>query len=296
MELFTLGADRQPTPAYTENDIREAARALTGWRNSYSSELGAYNFRFDQTRHDTGLKAIFSGSPPNSTFNLNPATNWTWDDVPRLCIEHPLHASFFVERLWSYFIPQAPSADTRDALISIYTSNGYAIRPVLEAILMHPDLYLGPPMVKPPVVFLAGMLRALGRGIDTDDWVWLCGLMGQQLFRPPNVSGWDDTRWLDTSRMRARWITITYTLEQSYHDPWNGAGYDPNEAPEPALDKALATWDYPPMRYEQQNELLHFSQNAFPVSLAGWQRSPYRAMRENALQQLIAISPDLMLD
>jgi hypothetical protein len=293
MELFTLGADRQPTPAYTENDIREAAKALTGWRNDYSSELGAHNFRFDPNRHSSAIKAIFSG--PGSTFNVNPAANWNWNDVPRLCLQHPLHASFFVDKLWSYFIPQPPSADTRAALTSLYTSNGYAIRPVVEAILMHPDLYLGPPMVKPPVVFLASLLRALGRGVDDDSWIWLGDMMGQQLFWPPNVSGWDDDRWLDTSRMRARWLVTTYALDEDYFNPWNGPDYDPDEAPGPALDRALSTWDYPPMRSEQHNELLRFSQNAFPTSLANWQRSPYRAMRQNALQQLIAVSPDLLL-
>jgi hypothetical protein len=294
MELFTLGADRQPTPAYTENDIREAAKALTGWRNDWSAELGNHNFRFDPNRHSNALKAIFSGPPPNSTFNLHPPTNWNWDDVPRLCIEHPLHATFFVDKLWSYFIPQAPSSDTRDALVSIYTSNGYAIRPVVEAILKHPDLYLGPPMVKPPAVFLASMLRALGRGVDTDSWSWLSDMMGQMLFWPPNVAGWDDNRWLDTSRMRARWLAATYALDDRYFDPWNDE-YDVLEQPDPALDKALAAWDYPPMRSEHQNELVSFSNNAFPVSLASWQRGPYRAMRQNALQQLIAISPDTLL-
>jgi hypothetical protein len=281
MELFSLGADRG---AYTENDIREMARALTGWRNDWSAELGAHNFRFDSNRHDYGSKTIFGRTG-----------TWNWDDGPRLCVENPLHASYFVEKLWSYFIPQAPSSDTRDALVAIYTSNSYAVRPVLEAILMHPDFYEGPPMVKPPVVYLAAQLRALGRYIDTDSWTWLCDLSGQMLFFPPNVSGWDDTRWLDTSRMRARWLVANYALENSYFDPWNGPDYDPNEQPEAALDKALATWDYPPLRIEQQDELLRFSRNAFPTSLATWQRSPYRAMRFDALQQLTAISPDLLL-
>jgi hypothetical protein len=281
MELFTLGADRG---AYTETDIREAARGLTGWRNDWSPELGAYNFRFDPNLHDTGNKTIFGQTG-----------NWNWDDVPRLCIENSLHASFFVEKLWSYFIPQPPSAGTRDALVSIYTSGSYGVRAVLEAILMHPDFYEGPPMVKPPVVHLASLLRALGRPVDTDAWPWLCDMAGQQLFWPPNVSGWDDDRWLDTSRTRARWLIVTYALENRYFDPWSGPAYDPDEQPEPALDKALATWDYPPLRAEQQNELLRFSGNAFPVSLASWQRSPYRAMRQNALRQLIATSPDLIL-
>jgi hypothetical protein len=287
MELFTLGADRG---AYTENDIREAAKALTGWRNDYSTALGTHNFRFDPNRHDNTVKSIFSHAP----FNLAPG-NWNWDDAPRLCIQHPLHASFFVEKLWSYFVPTAPSSGTRDALASIYTSNGYAIRPVLEAILMHPDFYLGPPMVKPPVVYIAGLLRALGRGIDTYSWVWLCEQAGQQLFWPPNVSGWDDNRWLDTSRMRARWLAITYALEEAYFDPWNGPDYDPTEAAGPAFEKSLATWDYPPVRVEHHNELMSFSNNAWTGVTATWQQSPARAMRRNALQQLIAISPDMQL-
>ncbi len=74
MELFTLGADRSPTPAYSEFDIREAARALTGWRNDYSGTLGAHNFRFDPNRHDTGLKKIFAGGTgvDSSPWNLHP--------------------------------------------------------------------------------------------------------------------------------------------------------------------------------------------------------------------------------
>src|SRR5262249_27967352 len=145
MELFSLGADRG---AYSEDDIREMARAQTGWVNDWSGELGAYNFRFEPKRHDTGSETVFQ---PNG--------NWGW----RLCVEPPPHPSFFVEKLWSYFIPQSPSGGTRDALINTYRGSGWQIRPVLEEILMSPDLYSGPPMVKPPVVQLAGMLRKLGR-------------------------------------------------------------------------------------------------------------------------------------
>ncbi len=88
---------------------------------------------------------------------------------------------------------------------------------------MHPDFYLGPPMVKPPIVYLAGMLRATGRCIDTEAWAWLGEQMGQMLFWPPNVAGWDDSRWLDTSRMRARWEAVNYVLETEWFDPWDGA-------------------------------------------------------------------------
>ena len=76
---------------------------------------------------------------------------------------------------------------------------------MLEAILRHPALYTGPRMVKPPVVYIAGLLRGLNRGVDTSAWVWLSEGAGQRLFNPPNVAGWDDSRWLDTNAFRGRW-------------------------------------------------------------------------------------------
>jgi hypothetical protein len=280
MELFSLGADRG---AYSEDDIREAARALTGWSNDWSSELGSYNFRFDPTRHDTGSKTVFGKTG-----------TWGWEDACRLCVEHPLHASFFVEKLWSYFVPTPPPPATLAKLVETYTNSGWQIRPVLEAILVSPDFHEGPPMVKPPVVHLAGMLRALGRPIDTEAWVWLCDQAGQQLFWPPNVSGWDDSRWLDTSRMRARWHLVTYALEEVSADPWNEP-YSDTETPEEALARALAAWGSPALSEEHRAELLDFARRSEGLIVASWQKGPYRAMRQNALLQLIGISPDTIL-
>lgn len=286
MELFTLGPDHG---AYTETDVRELARALTGWTYSWSSELGPYDFRYVATRHDTGTKSVFSYAP----FNVA-AGNWDWRDACRLLVQHPMHPAFFVNKLWGYFIPQAPSTDTLNALVNLYTSNSYAIRPLLEAILMHPDFYEGPAMVKPPIVYTASLMRASGTYIHDDNWYWLGAMSGQQLFYPPNVSGWGDNRWLDTNTMRGRWVVTSEVMEDHYVNPWNGS-YSSTEQPEPALDSALAIWDYPPLRKEQQNEILRFSQNAFPGSLAPWQQIAYRGLRQNALRQLIAVCPDLQL-
>jgi uncharacterized protein (DUF1800 family) len=280
MELFSLGAD---SGAYTEDDIREAARALTGWRNSWSSELGAHNFRFEPKWHDTGAKTIFGQTGA-----------WGWEDACRLCVEHPLHPTFFVEKLWSYFVPTPPPASVRDELTGLYVGSGWQIRPVLEAILMSPELYEGPPMVKPPVVHLATMLRRLGRHVDTEAWIWLCEEAGQRLFWPPNVSGWDDDRWLDTSRMRARWHLVTYALEGISVDAWNDP-YSTTETPEEALSRALATWGSPTLRDEHRNELLDLGRRSESLIVAGWQKAPYRAMRQNALLQLIGVSPDLIM-
>src|SRR5262249_13585558 len=136
-----------------------------------------------------------------------------WRDSCELCLHHPAHAPFFVQKLWSYFIPVPPNAETRDALERIYRAD-FEIKPVLRAILRHPVLYRGPRMVKPPVGYVAGVLGGLGRGGDTSSWVWLSGMAGQRLFYPPNVSGWDDARWLDTATFRGRWFIANEALEK----------------------------------------------------------------------------------
>ena len=101
---------------------------------------------------------------------------------------------------------------TQSALEELYVSSGYGIRPVVEAILAHPDLYEGPSLVKAPMVAIAGMLRARGRGVDTGSWTWISDMAGQRPFRPPNVSGWDEQRWLDTSSFRGRWYSVAEIL------------------------------------------------------------------------------------
>lgn len=280
MELFSLGADRG---AYSEDDVREQARALTGWRYDWSEAEGAHNFRFDPKRHDANIKVIFGK-----------AGSWSWEDSCRLCVEHPLHPAFFVDKLWSYFVPTPAAEATRNALISTYVSSGWQIRPVLETILLSRELYEGPPMVKPPTVQLASMLRRIGRPVDTDAWTWLMEPTGQVLFWPPNVSGWDDNRWLDTSRMRARWNVVDYVLEELSVDAWDGT-YSTTETPEEALARALAAWGNPELRQDTYAELLDLARRVEWTITAKWQRGPYRAMRQNALLQLIGVSPDLIL-
>jgi Protein of unknown function (DUF1800) len=282
MELFSLGADRG---AYTEDDIREQARALTGWNDEWSPELGTHNFRFEARRHDGGVKTVFGRSG-----------NWGWEDACQLCVENPYHPSFFVNKLWSYFVPTPPSPEREERLIATYQGSGLQIRPVLEEILQSAEFYEGPPMVKPPVVHLATMMRAVGRYVDTTAWVWLCSEAGQQLFWPPNVAGWDDTRWLDTSTMRARWNIVDFVLDGISVNAWDASTpYSQTETAEEALARALASWGEPEMRPEHRAELLAFAGRAEALITASWEKGPYRALRQNALLQLIGVSPDLVL-
>ena len=281
MELFTLGADRG---AYTEADVRELARALTGWRADWSDDLGLHNFRFESARYDTGTKTLWAGKPHQRS------GTYGWPDAVKLCLEHPLHRSFFVRKLWGSFIPTPPDAETQAALEGLYWNSGFQIRPVVEAILLHPDLYDGPPLVKPPAVYQAGLLRARGRTITTSARAWLGNHAGQQLFYPPNVSGWNDQAWLDTATLRGRWNVAYELLRGEYIDPWK-ANYPATETPEEAVDAALAFWDRPALTDETKQELLRYAA-ALPGPLQSWEQGPLRAERQNALRHLIAISPD----
>ena len=277
MELFTLGADR----GYTEQDVREQARALTGWRNDWDDGVGPHNFRYDAKFHDAGPKRIFGKSG-----------RFTWHDSVRLCLEHRSHPSFVVSKLWSYFVPTAPDAKTAKALAAMYVNGRRATRPLVEAILMHPDFYNGPRMVKPPVVYVAGMLRATGRGIDRDDWSWICDLAGQVLFSPPNVAGWDEQRWLDTASFRGRWLAANTVLEGLALDPdaSSAAAMDPADG---AVEAAIAFWGNPSVSQATRVALTRFAADAGALADQKWKLSSYGALRQNALRMLVATSPDL---
>ena len=152
MELFTLGAGhglhraRRPRAGARAHRLRQRLEARRRQRQL-------------PLRPRAPRRAAASGSSARRGA-------FDWQDAVRLCLHHPKHASFFVDKLWRYFIPVAPDAGTRRSLEALYRKN-YDIRPVVDAILRHPALYTGPRMVKPPAVYTAGLLRGIGRGIDT---------------------------------------------------------------------------------------------------------------------------------
>jgi uncharacterized protein (DUF1800 family) len=264
LELFTLGADRG---AYTETDVRENARALTGWRGGVSKGV-ITPFVYDPTRHDNGIKTIF-----------NQTGNYAWQDSCNLCLENPLHPSFFVSKLWSYFVPTPMDAATSAGLQATYA--GRQIQPVVEAILAHPDFYNGPSMVKPPVVFNAGLLRMRGRGIDTSIWWSIDQSAAQQLFYPPDVGGWDYTRWLDTATFRARWFIAA--LVQGSDVP-----SDSPSDPAKLVQRSIQFWGDPSVTTQTQTLLAAFAQ-------AQLKRQNPAAVVETAMRRLVASSPDLQV-
>ena len=285
MELFSLGADRG---AYTEDDVREMARALTGWRNDWSAELGDYNFRFDPAYHDPGTKTVFGQTG-----------NWNYEDAVRLCVT-------------TRSIPPSSSPScgaTSSRRRPIRSDARLAPGRVLSSRLQHPGGRRGDPpaprlLRRARTGHPAGRLQRRAccapsaRPIDTTAWAWLSANAGQQLFYPPNVSGWDFTRWLDTSTAKARWEMASYVTSKTYPNPWPAKGeheYSATEEPADGALIALAYWANPPLSAESERCIAAFAASCLQEPLAQWEQSPYRAMRQNALRMLIATSPDMQV-
>ena len=276
MELFTLGADRG---AYTETDVRELARSLTGWRADYDN--GWVNWRWDQAgRWDSQNKTVFGRT---GRFN--------WQDACELVLTHPMHPSFFVRKLWSHFIPTPPGDATSAALEQLYVATGLQIRPVLEAILCSPDFYDGPRMVKPPIVLSAGLMRATGRGIENLEWWYRSDRSGQRIYYPPDVSGWNERRWLDSNTTLGRWDLVGLALAGTMVKSPAADTY-PEQSADQALAAALAFWGDPDLTPESAGQLLAFAQAVVPATGTAVSRARLRAQRFNALRQLIAAGPD----
>jgi uncharacterized protein (DUF1800 family) len=275
MELFTLGAGR----GYTERDVREMARALTGFRYDWSDGAGPHNFRYERESHDSGVKRIHGKRG-----------HFDWRDAVRMSVRHRKHPSFLVNKLWGYFIPTPPPRGTARALERLYVAHGRNVRPLLDAILRHPHLYdHDRRMVKPPVVQAAGMLRAAGRGIDTTAWSWLCAQAGQMLFEPPNVSGWDDTRWLDTATFRARWEMAIEICNAARLDDDSKLSGKP-----PVLVRRAAQFWHTPLSRPTCAALERYARAAMATADEPWKRESYPALTENALRMLVAVSPDYL--
>ncbi|OJU94366.1 MAG: hypothetical protein BGO23_02860 [Solirubrobacterales bacterium 67-14] len=278
MELFSLGARR----GYTEGDVRQMARALTGWTNRYSDQLGVYDFHFEPKLHDFGRKVVFGK-----------AGKWGWRDAPRLCVQNPKHPSFFVKKLWSYFVSRPPKKATRQRLERIYRKSGWKIRPVVEAILLSPEFYEDDPMVKPPAVYLASMLRARRRGIDTTAWVRLCERAGQRLFNPPDVAGWDDSHWLDTARMQARWEMTNAVIRPAVAAL--ARPYPPTETTGVAVEKAIASWNNPDLEQGELDEMADFAERTAALANQPGEYSNFRRLRQAGLQQLVGVSSGMVM-
>lgn len=283
MELFTLGR------GYNEHDVREAAKALTGFQSHWSRDGQFEGIRYSPEAHAPGVKVIF-----------HKRGRYDWRDVVRLVTSHPAHAPFMVGQLWSYFVTRPLDRRTRAKLVRLYRARGLAIKPVVAAILSHPALYADldkPDMVKCPLVFVAGAMRSTRRYVDIDDWAWLLQSMGQYPFEPPSVAGWDwGPAWISTNTTRARFTAVNYLVRQGALKVEDGAtpvGLSPADHLQRALDATGRPWVSPRAASELRQLVSRFFADVKPTQTSRMQE---RAdMCQRALRHLLLSGPDAQL-
>ncbi len=190
MELFSIGVGN-----YSESDVKEAARALTGWTVKNDE------FQFDETAHDAGEKTIFGKQG-----------RWTGDDLLRLLLDHPATSRRLAFRITELFMGERVISELAiDELAAGLRATGlsiaWAVETVLRSELFFDDANIGNRPLA-PTEFIVGVVRALEQFSPPPSTILLAEwavVMGQDLFHPPSVFGWPGGRaWLTTRTLIAR--------------------------------------------------------------------------------------------
>ncbi|MGP0068552.1 MAG: DUF1800 domain-containing protein [Isosphaeraceae bacterium] len=191
MELFSLGRGH-----YSEKDIQEAARAFTGWF------VIRDEFQEVPRQHDDGIKLV-----------LGRSGNWSGDDIPAILLEQSACAEWICRKLFRYFISEShsPSESLLAPLARAFRESNYQIKVPVSQILRS-RLFFDPIVrrrrVKSPVEFTVGTIRALEilkPTVEAARAAEACATMGQSLYAPPSVAGWEaGPAWVNSTTMLAR--------------------------------------------------------------------------------------------
>jgi len=287
MELFSLGIGN-----YTEQDIREAARAFTGW------EIRNGQFHFRRDEHDDGEKTVFGRTG-----------RWQGEDIVRFCLEHPACPRFLARKLFRYFVSETlePSPQLLEPLAQRLRQSNYDIREAVHMILTSNIFYSDHAYrarVKSPVEFAVGIIRALEGQPSALALANALENIGQRLFYPPSVKGWDGgPAWLNSATLLAR-NNLAQALT-SGEDPQFGSRCDPvrlvrqyrQDTEEQVLSFFLDLFlqgDIGPETRARLGEYLRQSQQfRWP---AYWSEQDRRDHRIRALCYLVLSQPEFQLD
>ncbi|MCP3920912.1 MAG: DUF1800 domain-containing protein [bacterium] len=187
MELFSLGEGH-----YTESDVKEAARALTG----HSFQPGG-TYRFFARRHDYGPKDILGARGRHDA-----------SDLADILLAQEQCARYIAGRLIHYFEGVEPEAQRLERYAALLRDGGYELEPLLRTLFLDPDFYrediIGA-RVASPIDFLVGSMRRLGTRIRPQFVVLGAAMLGERLGDPPNVKGWEGGEaWISTSTLMMR--------------------------------------------------------------------------------------------
>ena len=188
LELFTMGVGN-----YSERDVREAARAFTGWTND------VLVFKLNTQQHDSGVKTFLGRTGPLGG-----------EEIIDIILAQPVIAEFVAAKLYRFFVREEIAEATKVALGRTFRVSGYQLKPLMKRILLSRDFFSEPSMatqIKSPVHLVVSTYRKLGlKELPTiPDFGRMTAGLGQALYDPPNVAGWAGGR---------TWITPSTLLER----------------------------------------------------------------------------------
>lgn len=251
LELFTLGLG-----SYEEEDVREAARALTG------RVVRGRAYRFVPEYHDPGAKTVLGTDAPDG------------DAVCRAAVAHPACARFLATKLWRSYVSPDPPADVIALLAERWRARDLDVAWLLRTLLGSRAFFSAESyrtLVKSPADFVVGTVRALGAAPDFEECARACAAMGQELFEPPGVQGWaDGEAWMHSAAWLAR---VHFAGQVAEGEPrlTRGADYDElfppprrgdADATIDALARVLLGGDLPPSRKRALRDALEGANGA----------------------------------
>jgi hypothetical protein len=301
-ELFTLGEGI----GYTEFDITETSRALTGY--NHWTEPGAAIY-FDVATHDTGSKTIF-----------NQTGTWDYSDVINILFQERGNEIAFniCKKLYQFFV--SPDVDTMieqniiQPLAQTFTNNNFELVPVLKQLFKSEHFFderaLGV-VIKSPYDVMFQFTNESGFFYDDtlmDAFVYYTGLMGQEIFNPPDVSGWQrDETWINSSTLSGRWILMELYVdylfvnghEFSFTDlarDLTNDSIDPEYITRVLVDYFLSKELHSPGDYDIATDIFKWEipQNYYDEGLwnLSWSEAPYQV---SLLLKHIARMPEFQL-
>jgi uncharacterized protein (DUF1800 family) len=198
MELFSLGVGN-----YTESDIKEAARAFTGW----NLDNQGVNYLYRPNLHDEGEKTV-----------LGRSGKFKGEDVVDILLEQPACARFIARKLYRFFVREDLTKELEEQLAPALRGNKYAIAPFLEQVFLSRDFYSPAStatQIKSPAQLVISTYKKLGlKDVPTyPKFSAITGGLGQEIFYPPNVKGWDGGKtWINPATIFQRQNVARYII------------------------------------------------------------------------------------
>ncbi len=206
LELFSMGIDENGEGSYTEDDVKTAARAFTGWASRPTPPpffLGPFpmEFSFDKSDHDNTEKTF-----------LGEKGNFNGNDIVNMVAKHPSTAKFICKRLYLYFVSETEDWDEINKLAEVFLKNNGEIKKVLEAMFKSEhfkSMDIRFKKVKSPSDLVFGISRLVDKykipDLDSAELAINTLLMGQFLMNPPSVEGWHEgEEWIDSGSLIER--------------------------------------------------------------------------------------------